>query len=175
MARKTLDWTAVDGRDKGKNFRITEMSALDAESWAIRAMLALNRTGLELPDEVVESGFEAMAMIGSGKIMALEMSELQPLLDEMMKCVQVVTSAGIIRSLLWNEGGEGDDIEEVATLWRLRSEVFALHTGFSIADALRKYGALARIRLSSSISPGTQTSPGPSEPPLPPGSPATSS
>ncbi len=45
MARKTKDLVIADGRDKGKTFVITEMSVIDADNWANRALLAMLRGG----------------------------------------------------------------------------------------------------------------------------------
>ena len=42
MARKTATYIVEsEGRDKGKQFLLTEMAVAKAEDWAIRAMLAL--------------------------------------------------------------------------------------------------------------------------------------
>ena len=36
MARNVVNYTATDGRDKGKVFLLTEMSARQGEEWAMR-------------------------------------------------------------------------------------------------------------------------------------------
>jgi len=46
MARKTATVTiSAEGRDKGKTFFLTEMSAERSEEWGERALLALVRGG----------------------------------------------------------------------------------------------------------------------------------
>lgn len=133
MARReavvTID---AEGRDKGKRFKITEMSAAQAERWAIRAFLALAHSGAAVPDDFQEAGMAGVALMGIQSLAGLSFEEAQPLLDEMMECVAYQADATVSRPLVES------DIEEVATRLRLRSEVFALHTGFSVADALSR-------------------------------------
>ncbi|EBP8102013.1 hypothetical protein AOS06_03795 [Salmonella enterica] len=104
MARKEK-FITIDGqgRDNGKVFHLTEMSASHAEWWAMRAIMAMGRGGVELPEEA------------------------RPLLDEMMECIQFVPdpkNRGIRRPLI------EDDIEEITTRLNLRAEVFRLHVDF---------------------------------------------
>ena len=59
MARTTANYTVTEeGRDQGKVFVRTEMPASRAESWAMRALLALMAGGVEVPE-----GFDRMACI----------------------------------------------------------------------------------------------------------------
>ncbi|MGF6444394.1 hypothetical protein [Paraburkholderia youngii] len=127
--RKTLTYTvqADGGRDAGKMFKLTEMSAEAAEKWAIRALLALGRAGVQIPDSAVREGMGAIARIGIGLLMRVDFHDAEPLLDEMMACVQIQPNPNdlaVVRALV------ADDIEEVATRVLLRREVFRLHTGF---------------------------------------------
>lgn len=141
---KSITITA-DGRDQGKRFHIREMSATRAEDWAIRLMLAMGASGIQIPDGLARHGMAGlMVALQSGGKVADEMLgtvltglrvagiynllrmpyELaKPLLDEMLGCVQIIEPA-ITRGL--TEG----DIEEVTTLLLLRKEVWELHTGF---------------------------------------------
>jgi len=134
LARKSKIVTITnDGRDKGKKYQIMEMSALKAEKWAARAFLALAHAGVEVPDEVKGAGMAALAVVGLRALGNVSWGEAEPLLDEMMECVQFMPDTkhpGLVRELY------NDDIEEVVTLALLRSEVFELHTGFSLAGAV---------------------------------------
>lgn len=134
MARKTCDFVATEGRDKGKNFRITEMSAAQAEAWAARAILALLGNNAELPDGS-DSSFATIAEIGLKALSGLQWPVLEPLLAEMMDCVQVVpdrTKQYLTRPLI------EEDVEEVATRLQLRAEVWKLHTDFlGLGDRLQ--------------------------------------
>lgn len=122
--RKVVDITiTAEGRDAGKTFRITELSASRAEDWAIRALMAIAKSGAEIPDAVPQS-IAGIAILGFQTVMRMDRSDAKPLLDEMMSCVQIVTSSGVVRSL------QEEDIEEVATRLQLRKEVFEVHTGF---------------------------------------------
>lgn len=123
--RKTAEIT-IDavGRDTGKIFVLREMPASQAEKWAMRALLALAKSGVELPDGVAAGGFAAVAAIGVRALGALSFAEAEPLLDEMMGCVQRRPDPAkpMVRALV------EDDIEEIETRIKLRLEIFNLHT-----------------------------------------------
>lgn len=128
--RKTKDITISDGesRDNGKTFRITEMPAAQAEKWAMRALLALARSGTDLGDDMAAGGMRTLAVVGLRSLVSLSFDEAEPLLDEMMGCAKIVEKE-IVRDLT------EDDVEEVRTRIMLRKEILELHTGFSLADA----------------------------------------
>ena len=127
--RKTTNVTIPDkGRDKGKVFVITEKSAIEADKWGIRALLALSKSGVPIPPEFMEMGIIGVLAVGIHRLAGVSFGDLEPLLDEMLTCVEIVPTPGrpdVIRKLMT------DDIEEVKTLQTLRMEVFRLHTGFS--------------------------------------------
>lgn len=132
MARKTEDVTISDksSRDAGKTFRITEMPPRKAEKWAIRALLATARSGIELPDDIAAGGaMRAIGYVGLRAITGLDFADAEPLLDEMLECVEIVEKK-IVRPMT------DDDIEEVRTIVLLRQKVLELHVGFSLAAAL---------------------------------------
>ena len=127
MARKTTTFTATDGRDKGKRFLVTEMSAYRSEEWAARALFAVMQSGVEVPDEVLSAGFAGIAAIGIKALTKVPFELAKPLFDEMMTCVQfefVAGQEGGARALVEGENG---DIEEVATRLKLRKVVLDLH------------------------------------------------
>lgn len=155
MGRKTKTVVVeTEGRDKGKHFLITEMSASQAESWAFRAFGAMARAGVEVPENVVMSGMVGLSALGLKAFLAANWADVEPLLGEMMACVQAVPEPDrpeVTRRLI------EDDIEEAATRARLRDEVFELHTGFSIAGALLNAVALAMTLLVGGSSTPTST------------------
>jgi hypothetical protein len=117
-----------EGRDKGKVFVITEKSAIEADKWGIRALLALSKSGVPIPPEFMDMGIIGVLAVGIHRLAGVSFGDLEPLLDEMLTCVEIMPTPGrpdIVRKLL------ADDIEEVKTLQTLRTEVFRLHTGFS--------------------------------------------
>jgi hypothetical protein len=128
VARKELNFLVTeDNRDKGSRFVIKEMPAWQAEEWATRALLALAKSGVELPGDVSSMGLEAIAALGFRMLADLRWEELKPLLDEMMTCVFWQGDAAhpdILRPLMQ------DDVQEVATRLKLRKMVFDLHTDF---------------------------------------------
>lgn len=132
MARKSANFTGTDDRDKGKLFVITEMSAEQAEAWAMRAMLALMASGVDIDEGFEELGMAALAELGLKALSGLQWEVAQPLLAEMFTCIQLIPDpkkTHVVRGLI------GDDIEEVSTRLQLRVEVFKLHTSFLASAA----------------------------------------
>ena len=133
MARKTAQYTVPDeGRDKGKVFFLTEMSASRAESWATRILLALMGSNPNLPDNFSDLGMAGLAELGLKAIGGLKWEIAEPLLEEMMSCVQIMPNPAkpqVVRALVES------DIEEILTRFRLRVEVWNLHMDFLSAVA----------------------------------------
>lgn len=133
MARSTINYTVLDeGRDKGKTFVLTEMAASRAESWAMRAILALIAGGVELPEGFERMGMAGMAEVGIKALSGLRWEVAEPLINEMWTCIQIMPDSSrphVIRNLI------EEDVEEVMTRVKLRAEVWKLHTGFLKAAA----------------------------------------
>lgn len=157
--RKTAEVViSAAGRDKGKKFLLTEMSAFDGERWAARALGILARTQMDIPVEaILTGGWQALAAYGVKAALMAMGDDAFPLLDEMDQCIQTVEPKAGARVLV-----KDSDIEEVATILLLRDEVLRLHTGFSIRAALSKEAAQIKAAIDN-IS-NTQTAPTLSEP-----------
>ena len=128
MARKQASFVAQTGRDKGKEFLITEMSATQAESWAFRVILAIGNAGIEIPDNLASQGMAGLMAVGYMNLLKIPFDAAKPLLDEMMGCVQIVPSANIKRPLI------EDDIEEVKTRLLIRKAIWDLHMDFFLDE-----------------------------------------
>ena len=142
MARNTLLYTVPDaGRDFGKAFLLTEMPASKSESWAMRALLALMASGVEVPEGVENMGMAAMAELGLKALSGLKWEVAEPLLAEMWDCIQIIPDPAkphIVRKVF------DEDIEELMTRVKLRGQVWKLHTGFlKDADPLTSEAAAA--------------------------------
>ena len=123
-SRVTID---AKGRDNGKIFVLTEMSADKAERWATRLLFALINNGAEFPDNIQEMGMAGIAAIGIKSLGKLPYEQAEPLLDEMFECVRIQPNPkdpNLVRLLI------ADDIEEVTTRILLRKELFKLHIDF---------------------------------------------
>jgi hypothetical protein len=133
MARKIANYTVTaEGRDKGKIFLITEMSAAHAESWALRVLLALVGANVNLPENFAELGMAGVAELGIRALSGLKWEVAEPLLEEMFECCEIIpdrSKTHVHRTLI------DSDIEEVSTRLKLRMEVFKLHTDFLQAVA----------------------------------------
>ena len=151
----------LDGknRDAGKTFEITEMSAVRAEKWATRALSAMMNSGANIPVEVVQLGMGALAAVGLQALLVVSFAEAEPLLDEMLQCVEILPDP---KNPAVRRPFDPDDIEEVSTILLLRSEVFEIHTGFSIA------GFLSTLGKSATTGPTLDTLNAPTSPPQSP-------
>lgn len=143
--RKTAKYTVPapgpddpPNRDAGKTFLLREMPAMQAEKWAMRAFSLVARSGADIGGlaGAGPGGMAEVALLGVQALMGIRFEDAEPLLDEMMTCVSILPDPAhpeVQRPLIGD-----DDIEEPQTILMLRSEVFKLHTGFSLADAARR-------------------------------------
>jgi hypothetical protein len=137
MRKTKLVQIAEDNRDRGKCYFLTEMSAFDTEQWGWRAMLAASNGGVEIPSDVLGAGIAGVAVMGLRMVGAMKFADAAPLMDEMLKCVQVIPDFANHPNVMlpFDPRIEGQ-VEEAVTLLRLRADLFELHTGFSIAGAI---------------------------------------
>jgi hypothetical protein len=158
--RKTKEVTIGPdgGRDAGKRFLITEMSAAKAEKWAHRALAAMARSGLEIPEHITRMGMAGVIAMGMKALLGADFRDAEPLMDEMFECIKSVQPA-----MPQGRALVEDDTEEVATRLLLRSEVLELHAGFSVAAFLSKIWESAAQRINEGMQ-NTPTSSDESEP-----------
>lgn len=138
--RKKVVTITDEGRDKGKRFLITEMLSSQGESWAFRVLFAAGNAGIKVPDPSL--GMAGLAQVGLASLFAIPWIVAEPLLREMMECVQICPdhkNPSFTRPL--EPAGDGDyDIEEIATRLKLRKEIFQLHVDFSSAAFQSLFG-----------------------------------
>ncbi|WP_233234493.1 hypothetical protein [Bordetella sp. LUAb4] len=138
--RKTVTITIdADGRDKGKIFVATELSAYESEEWATRALFAMMNAGVEIPDDIAAAGLAGVAALSLQSLSRVSYEQARPLLDKMLTCIQIQPSPRVLRALV------DGDIEEVSTLFRLRKEVLDLHLSF-FTDAAPSISAQGAAR-----------------------------
>lgn len=133
MARKTKVVTIDAGRDAGKSYLLTEMPASQSEAWATRALLALLHSGIEIPEEVQGMGLAGIASVGLSALGGIPWELLDPLLREMMECVQFVgdlSQINVATGLPHARRLVEDDIEDMKTRLTLRKAVLELHVDF---------------------------------------------
>lgn len=133
MARKTLTYTVSDkNRDEGKAFVISEMPVRAGHAWATRALFGIMNGGIDVPDDLLSSGFAGLAQIGIKALGNLRPEIGVPLLDELLACVQVMPDPSVPSRLRsdWDA-----DVEEVSTIFKLQFEVLKLHMDFSMPVA----------------------------------------
>lgn len=164
MSRKELVVSIPPGygrdSDAGRVFKLTEWPAARAEKWAYRLFLAMKGTSAHVDEWVARTGYVGVFVRGLNSFLAADVKFdiLEPLLDEMFSCVQVIRDPrrpDIATPLL------PDDIEEIRSRAWLRAEVLSLHAGFSVADAMSAFFDLLRTPPQQD-SPSMSTSPPPS-------------
>lgn len=124
MALKTKKIVIEKGRDSGKEFLITEMSAAKIDNWAMRVLLALAGSNIDVG--VASDGMLGMAKVALSALGKIPPETAIPLLDELLECVQIVPKGGSPREL----NLDLNDIEDFTNLFFLRKEVFQMHTDF---------------------------------------------
>ncbi|EKN3386119.1 hypothetical protein ACPSVR_004278 [Yersinia enterocolitica] len=129
MSRKQITYTVEDeGRDKGKEFIITEMSAWDAEELSEEIYRAMGHGEFNsLPADVVAMGVAGLATVGISVLAAAPASVSRPISDRILSTVEIVIT---------NEGKDINraikplDFEEISTIRTLKDKVFELNFGF---------------------------------------------
>lgn len=117
------------GRDKGKQYLITEADPFRTEAWCTRAMFAAMNAGVDIPENIANAGLAGVVALGAKALGLVPYDAAKPLLDEMLTCVQYKVAGGVTRPL-----GFDGDIEEVSTILFLRKEIVTLHTDFFTED-----------------------------------------
>jgi hypothetical protein len=153
----TIPAVAAFGRDIGKKFLLTEMPASQAEEWAVRALSAASKGGVDVPESMIAAGWSAVAFAGMRAVLGAPWPEVKPLLDEMMTCVKSIQEAAPDGRPLVE-----DDIEEIATRAFLRDEVFRLHANFSVAETISR--VISTLQAVPGDTQDMPTSPDQSEP-----------
>ncbi len=163
-----------EGRDKGGVFVLTEMPALPATEWFVRAMQLIARSGVDVPPGIFQMGAAGFAVMGMGAVLTglgkAPWFEVKPLLDELLTCVTSYQPPGSVAPLTRWDVIKGQ-IEEPATILQIHEEVVSLHLGFSLSARLSTYRSLVATMIAA---PGlnTETSTEAPPPSSPPDSPA---
>lgn len=121
--RKEKEITITEGRDAGKTFKITEMSATQADRWATKALCLVGKSGcsiVELFNKISTGGI--LNILGD-----LGYDGAEPLMEELLNCcsfkkdgVDVQMKGTMVDSV----------IEDWTTIFRLRKEALDLTINF---------------------------------------------
>jgi hypothetical protein len=127
MARTIEKFTATNGRDKGKVFILTEMSARAGHKWATRALMCMGPAAAKIPGLMASHGVAGLAMVGlEAFVQGIPVDQAEALLDELMGCVTInhtPENPNLERALMADS-----DIEEIETIFSLQKAVFLMHT-----------------------------------------------
>lgn len=130
MARKEIPFIVEEeGRDKGKEFLITEMSAWDADALAqdiFRAMGDSNYSGI--PADVIAMGCAGLATVGLSVISASSPEVARQLRDRLISTVDIIITSEGQRQQRKVNGSL--DFEEVSTIRSLLDKVFQVNFDF---------------------------------------------
>lgn len=138
-------------RDAGKTFVVTEVDAVQAEEWGLRAMMALGTSGIVVPQDMMALGVLAIPLVGYQAFMGAREEAVLPLWREMLSACVTVRHSELV-----TEPFARHHVEEVSTLLALRQAIMELHTGFTMAELVSKFATMssAFLQQSSSNTPG---------------------
>ncbi|OBX10414.1 hypothetical protein QV09_05540 [Gallibacterium salpingitidis] len=125
---KTKEIVIEKGRDAGTKFIITEMPIAKADKWAMKVLLALAGSGIDVPNP--QDGMLAIVRVALSAFKNIPEEKFIPLADELLDCVEIVPKGGQPRKL----NLEFNDVQDISTLYRLRQEVLMLHIDFLLQD-----------------------------------------
>jgi hypothetical protein len=124
--------TTEGNRDSGKKFLLTEMPALKAEKWARHAAAAVNRSDLDIREEIKQLGMLGFYLAGFQALAGGDIDQVDALMDQMLPLIHIVEPK-VTRPLT----PDGGDIEEVTTIIQLRKDLLELHMGFTLAELVQ--------------------------------------
>lgn len=120
MARKEKEITIEEGRDAGKTFRITEMGAVPAYKWLLKAFGILGKSGVDFNYLRTKTVTELITEFA-------QYDGAEPLLDELLACAGFIKDGVSVQM----KGSMVDSvIEDWTTIFRLQMEAFGLVIGF---------------------------------------------
>lgn len=129
MTRKQITHIVESaGRDQGKEFLITEMSAWDADTLAQDIWRAMGDAKFtSIPADVIAMGSAGLATLGLSVLSASKPEVAAAMRDKLLGTVEVVITSEIgqqVRKVL------PIDFEEVQTIRQLMDKVFEVNFGF---------------------------------------------
>lgn len=129
MARKEVPFIVDDeGRDKGKEFLITEMSAWDADEMAQDIFRAMGESKFsEIPPDVIAMGCAGLATVGLSVISASSPDVARMLRDRLMATVQIIITNNGSQQV---RAVKSIDFEEVSTIRQVMDKVFKVNFDF---------------------------------------------
>lgn len=131
LKNKTV--TIEKGRDAGKVFLITEMSAIDADEWAHRLVEQATLSGIDLKDVDVLN-LDTKSMKGMIEIGAMVISILGRIphetsrkmkFDILDRCVKIIPKSGDARICLWDQ-----EIKDFKNFTILAAHAIGIHVDF---------------------------------------------
>lgn len=134
--RKEAIITIDSGRDAGKTFHVSEMSASHVEKWAARALLVVlggngQMDNAQVKDLAKTSNASALVSVGLGALSTVSWEKVEPLYDELLPQVAIMPDADKPSVKITLRPANVDNhVEDVATLVRLRGEVLKLSLDF---------------------------------------------
>lgn len=122
---KTL---VIDDRGNKLTFKIQEMPATRLMDWIAKALLLLAQAGADVPTGAgLDAAVKYFADNGFKALGALDYAKAKPLMEELLGCCYRQTGNAEERVTTATADAY---IEDVATLFRLEMEAFALHFDF---------------------------------------------
>jgi len=120
--RKEIEITIEEGRDKGKTFKIQEMSAVQMDRWAMKALCLFGKSGTSVIELFKMTLPELMDAFTKA-----DYDKGQPLLDELLACCSFKKDGVFVEM----KGTMVDSVvEDWTTLFKLKYQALQLCLGF---------------------------------------------
>lgn len=149
---------AKENRDAGKVFIVTEVDAVTAEEWGLRAIMAIGTGGIVVPPELANAGLFGVVLVGYQALMGAREDAVLPLWREMLPaCVKLRHAQ--TKDHATEEPFHRFMVEEVSTLLALRQAVMEIHTGFTLAELTSRFATVSSALQQQQDSLITPTSP----------------
>lgn len=132
MLKSVVVTIVAENRDKGKVFVVNEMPANPFEQWALKALTAMGRAGLEISEDTWSMGAMSLGIMGFKSLIKMNYEDAQELMDLMFSYVRIQpdpNNPNIQRPLV------DSDIEEITTRLKLRAAWWEQQTGFQLAGS----------------------------------------
>jgi hypothetical protein len=125
----------VGERDNGKTFVIKEMTAYAGQDWALRLLLALAASGVQLPEGALTTGMAGLAQFGLTALLQAPYAAIKPLLDELLDHVGYEHKEGQPLQRVKPDSAGNCPVREIKTYLTLYKAAFSHQMGFSAGAA----------------------------------------
>lgn len=131
MARKEITFIIEDetSRDYGKEFLITEMSAMDGQELAGDIFRIMGESGFTgIPDDVINMGSAGLATLGMSVVSAASKEASREMRDRLLATAKLVCQSD--KGPVTRKLNPKIDFEEISSIQKVMDQVFKINFDF---------------------------------------------